>query len=327
MSYNVALVGAGNIGLLYDDDKSKRSALSHAKGIYLHKKFTLKYLVDTNQQVFSKAQNLFPNVECFTDWRKLVNNRDIDVLVIALPTELHFNCLKDFEKNQNIKIFFIEKQLFTTQSEYDDIDERIKKKIVVNYIRRFEPAITSLREKIKKGIYKNPLKIICKYTKGFRHNASHAVDLLNYMFNNPPLVKIKVLDKIIDYRDNDPTLDVFVKIKYKSLTVPVYFIGANEKKYSIFEADVLFENKRIELTDFGKIIKSYDVISDPEYPGYRILGRDAEIVNTNMRFVMWNAYNVLENIINRSIKNISSFRDEIYNFNFICSILNEINNV
>ncbi|MFC1631084.1 Gfo/Idh/MocA family protein [Candidatus Omnitrophota bacterium] len=325
--YNVALIGAGKIGLLYDAQQSRKTALSHAKGIYLHKNFKLKYLVDKNKQLFPKARKLFPKLQCFRDWQPLINNRDIDILAIALPTQLHFDCLNDFAPNKRIKLFFVEKPLFAAGAEYQGIDPGVKKKIVVNYIRRFDPVIIALKDKIKKGVYRRPLKIIAKYSKGFQHNASHAVDLVNYLFGNPKVIESMVLDKKNDGIKDDPALDVFARVKSQGATFPVYFIAGEEKKYSIFELDILFENKRIELVDLARTIKTYDLVADPEYAGYKILGVDAEVQNTDMRFVMRNAYSILGSIINKRMKNISSFQDEMHNSNFINSVQNELNYV
>lgn len=327
MKHNVALIGAGNIGLLYDCSRSDKSALSHAKGIYWHKGFRLKYVVEKNKASINKIKTLFPDVQCFSDWRQITQKGDIDVLVVALPTGLHFKCLKDFEANKNIKIFFIEKPLFNSADEYGRIKGNIMHKILINYTRRFEPSFMSLKHDIEKGAYGKPVKVMIKYTKGFKHNGSHAVDLLNYFFNAPGIRKTIVLDKIIDYRKDDPTLDVFVKVQYKRSSFPVYFIGLNENNYSVFEMDLLFEKKRIELADSGMILKIYDVIPDAQYPGYQILAHKPRIIQTGMPWSMLNAYKVLDKIIVKKMKNISGFDNERYNSRFIDLIRKEARHV
>lgn len=312
--FNVALIGAGNIGLLYDYDKAKKSALSHIKGIYLRRGFNLKYVVDKDKSLFAKVKELFPKVVCLDSWGAIKNNTDIDVLVIALPTNLHYKCLKDFEKNKNIKIFFVEKPMFTKPEEFKRIDKDVKKKIIVNYIRRFDPQIALIKKGILKGIYKKPQKVICKYTKGFKNNASHAIDLLNYFFEGLIFTSAKVLSKKVNFHGNDATADFVMDVKYKNSAFPVYFLGLDEKKYSIFEIDLLFENKRVKIIDFARIIKIRNVVCDSEYKGYKALQVKGKTIKTSLDFVMVNAYKRLEKVIKNEKENDSSFYNELNNF-------------
>jgi len=312
--FNVALIGAGNIGLSYDYGKSNKSALSHIKGIYLHKAFNLKYAVDKNKSVFTKIKSLFPKAICLGNWNSIRNNNDIDVLVIALPTGLHHKCLKDFEKNKNIKIFFIEKPMFTKPEEFKNIDKDTKDKIVVNYIRRFEPQIISLKKDIFKGVYKKPQRVICKYTKGFKNNASHAIDLLNYFLGGLTFTSVKILSKKVNFYGNDVTADFVIEAKYKDSAFLIYFLGLDDKKYSIFEIDLLFENKRVEITDFARIIKIHNVVCDPEYKGYKALQVKGKTIKTSLDFVMLNAYKHIEKVIKDKKENNSSFYNELNNF-------------
>jgi predicted dehydrogenase len=288
----------------------------------LHKDFNLRYAIDINKNLFPKVRNLFPDVECFTEWTRIADATDIDILVISLPTEMHYRCLRDFENNLNIKIYFIEKPLFSTQDEYHAISDNMRDKIIVNYIRRFDPAFTLLKHKIKKNVYRMPLKVICKYTKGLKNNGIHCIDLINYLFCNPAILEVKVLDRIIDYQEKDPTFDLFIKMKTKDAIFPVYFIGLNENNYSIFEMELLFENKRVELDDSA--IKVSEVIKSKEYAGYKILDENAAHITTNMRYIMLNAYNGIKKTLRNNIKEISSFQDEIQNQDFINSVNKEI---
>lgn len=112
IKYNIALIGLGNIGLLFDYNRTEKSALSHAKAIFLNDNFNLKYVIDKDDKKFIKIREMFPQVNFFKDWDNIINKKDIDVLIIALPTDYHFKCLSSFINNNNIKVFLIEKPLF-----------------------------------------------------------------------------------------------------------------------------------------------------------------------------------------------------------------------
>jgi predicted dehydrogenase len=108
---NVALIGLGNISVLYDYDRYSRTVLSHIKGIYKNG-LNLKYIVDINISNVAKVRRFFPKVKYIKNFQELREKKDIDILVIATPTFTHCNILKKFVNNKNIKLFFVEKPLF-----------------------------------------------------------------------------------------------------------------------------------------------------------------------------------------------------------------------
>lgn len=167
---NVAVIGIGNISLLFDYDKDINSANSHIKAIYLHKEFNLKYIADIDDTNLSKVQKLFSDVVFYNDYKKLIDKKDIDILVIATPTNMHFEVLSSFINCNHIKKFLVEKPLFSIKDEYETLDSFFKDKIVVNYIRRFQKPIKNLKENIENKSLKNLQKITLNYVKGLKNN-------------------------------------------------------------------------------------------------------------------------------------------------------------
>lgn len=317
----VALIGIGNIGYTYDMSLNKDSALSHVKAIYIHKNFELKYIVDKEEKHKDKILKMFPKARFYNNWSDIVE-KSFDILVIALPTILHYSCLRDFIKS-DIKYFIVEKPLFEVDQNIN-LPKEIEDKIIVNYYRRFEPLLIDIKDKISNGVYGKPLKVINKYAKGLKHNGSHNIDLMNYFFDDLQIKDMKVLDKFNDYNEKDLTYDLFIKAKVNDDFFNIFFIGGDETQYSIFEIELLFENGRIKIDDFGRLLNISHVIDDPDYPGYKMLDNKVNNIDTNYKYAILNLYNYIAKMHVKNLNNISSFKDEYKTTMFLNKVYKEI---
>jgi len=319
---NVALIGIGNIGLLFDDDKNiKNRALSHIKAIYLNDKFNLQYVVDIDDTHLKKVKKFFPNALFTKNYKKLVKKKDIDILVIATPTNTHYTILNDFKNNTNIKKIFVEKPLFNSYLEYKNIDDTIKNKIVVNYLRRFDKNINKLKKEIHKNKYGDIQKIVINYCKGFKNNGSHMIDMINFLFDNPTIISSQILSHTKAFNKIDLTYDIFIELKYNNKIIPLYFLGLDHTLYNIIEHNIYCENKIIKYINSKSTIEYYDIIPDKNFHQYKVSSDIPIVKKVKTTTLMLDAYNELNNIIHLDKKNISSYTDEIANSNFLEKIL------
>lgn len=319
---NVAVIGIGNIGLLYDqdfDDKSK--VLSHIKAINLHQHFTLKYIVDIDITHLKTVKSIFPKVVFYNNYKKLLDKEDIDILVIATPTHTHFTILNAFQLNKRIKLFFIEKPLFNKKVEYQRIHDSVKSKLVINYLRRYDYNIQKLRLDIKNCKYGDLQKIVINYCKGLKNNGSHMIDMINFLFDNPTIISTKILSHTEGFDESDLTYDIFIEIKNRNNIIPVYFIGLNHTLYNIIEQNLFFENKIIKYINSKSTIEYYDIVSDKNFSEYKVSSDIPKVKEVQTTTLMLNAYDNLVEIIDNNIKNISSYEDELANIDFLYKIL------
>lgn len=319
--FHVALIGIGNIGLLFDDNKEDTiKVLSHIKALYLHEKFLLKYVIDIDDSHLIKVQNFFPDVLFFGDYKKIINHEDIDIVVIATPTNTHFQILDDFKNNKNIQLFFMEKPLFNTQDEYQNIAIEIQNKIVINYLRRFNKQIQNLKKEIHNKQFFNLEKIVINYCKGLKNNGSHMIDLINFLFDNPKVLSSQILDTTKGFNETDLTHDIYIKLEYQNKTIPLYFIGFNHENYNIIETNFYFENQIIKYINSKNQIEYYDIVPHELFPTYKIMSQYPKIKNLENQ-LMLEAYESLAQILENKKENIASFEDEIQNREFLANIL------
>jgi len=318
---NIAIIGIGNIALLFDTNKKEKNTIaSHIKAIYFHDEFTLKYVSDIDNRNLPQIQKFFPDVNFTQDYRTLVEKKDIDILVICTPTHTHYNILKDFKSSRNIQLFFMEKPLFHTAYEYKCIDNYFKDKIVVNYLRRFDLEIQKLKLKIQDKEFDHVQKIMIKYCKGIKNNGSHMIDMINFLFDKPEIISTNILAKTEGFSENDLTYDIQVIVKYDNQNIPIYFIGLNHNYYNTIEIELFFQTQIIKYINSKAQIQYFDIVNDKVYPTYKVLSNNPDIKYTSST-LMLDAYQHIFRIIKYNETNISSFKDEKYNIQFLNKIL------
>ena len=322
--YNVALIGIGNISLNFDCDINKKTVLSHAKALYNDKRFHLKYCIDIDKSNENKIKKLFPNTLFDTNINEIIDKQDIDIVVIATPTSTHFEILEQFKLNPNIKYFLIEKPLFADNKHFDLLSSTLKEKIIINYIRIFEPHIQKLKNKIEISEYSQIQKIVLNYTKGIKNNGSHFISLINYLFNNPRIENIKILS-IQKGLENDSTLDLVATLKYKNNIIPFYMLGFNHNKYTLFDIDFYFNTSKIRLEDTSQTLLEYKVQQDSTYPQYTTLLKN-ENINLNFDIIMKYPYEYIYNLLNKNIEPINFIKHEKSTNDFYKNLQKEINN-
>jgi len=321
---NVALIGIGNIGLLYDDEfENTQKALSHIKAIYLHKEFTLKYVVDINDTHLHTVKNIFPDVLFYNDYTVLKDKLDIDIVVIATPTNTHFSILNDFQNHKSLKLLFVEKPLFADSIEYENLTEKLKSKIVVNYLRRFDKNIIKLKKQISDNKFGTVQKIVINYCKGIKNNGSHMIDMINFLFDNPTIVTSKILSHTRGFDQKDLTYDIFIQIKYNSQVIPLYFLGLDHTLYNTIEQNMYFENKIIKYINSKSAIEYYDIVPDKNFNQYKISSHIPKKKKVKTTTLMLEAYNTIHKILYKNNKNQSSYNDELANQKFFETILKD----
>jgi predicted dehydrogenase len=180
-----------------------------------------------------------------------------DLVSITSPTVTHFNLLKKLMKIKT-PVIICEKPVSADVHELDQLMSLYNQgqsRILVNYIRRFQPAFEELKNLLLKWDNETGLKsIIIKYQRGFLNNASHAIDLLEFLFNEPFLLKdFKISDKQFDSFDFDATLTASCTYKNQ----PVSFAGVAGADYAIFEIELFYSSSKIVICHSGNDIRYY----------------------------------------------------------------------
>ncbi|TMI64951.1 MAG: Gfo/Idh/MocA family oxidoreductase [Bacteroidetes bacterium] len=183
--------------------------------------------------------------------------REYDIVSLTTPTPTHFSYLKKLME-QNIPLIICEKPVAANNKELLELSKlyrKSKSKILVNYIRRFQPAYHKLKKRIALISRKNSCKgINIKYQRGILNNGSHAFDLLEFLFDKPFLFDgFKVQKKIFDAFKYDPT----VSGSCNFAGCPVTILGITEAAYPQFEIELFYPDEKIVICHSGDEIRFY----------------------------------------------------------------------
>ena len=271
------IVGAGKIAAGYDAPGSKE-ILTHAHGFQSVTGFTLTGFVDRDLAQAEQAAAKWGG-KAYADIRAAFADGPIDVVSVATPDATHAAVLKELA-TFSPRLIFCEKPLALNWMDAQAIQElyrQLPTEIQVNYLRRFVPEFRAVKQAIDAGSYGRFLTGSGFYVKGFLHNGSHMVDLLQYWLGGATDIQ--------ELTDRDNAEDVFAK-EFGMLNLAESVVDEEKSvllafadgglftiqslvgnPYWIFEMDLLFEQKRLRILDSGLAIQEYTLGENPVFPG------------------------------------------------------------
>lgn len=284
--YNSLIIGAGQIAGGYDSPESE-AILTHAHAYKMHQKFNLLGFYDVN---FQAAEDMAKKWQS-SAFKKLEDVKDVDVISICTPDDYHLSSIKEALKLEP-KLIFLEKPLSNDLAESEEIISISKSiPILVNYSRMFTPEFQELSKQIKNNEFGQYQSGNGLYGKGFIHNGSHMTNLLNLLIGK--INEYSTIEKFVDFAESDPTKTVILTFENSKQFI---MKGVSCKKFDIFELDLIFENARVRIIEFGNKIEIYKVSEYEKIKGYKVLALD-KIIETQKDFAMLNALNNISNYL------------------------------
>jgi predicted dehydrogenase len=273
--FSALIVGAGQIAGGYDAP-SDPDVLTHAHAYKSHGQFDFLgfYDVDT---VKAEAMAEKWGVKAFGA------PPHADVISICTPDDQHLATLKAV-LSLKPRMVFLEKPLSNDPEEAREILELSKRiPIQVNYSRRFVKAFHDLK-KLGLGRFLSGCGF---YGKGFLHNGSHMLDLLDLLVGK--IRKIDVVKSFVDFCEKDPTKTAVLTFEHDA---KFFMQGVDCRSFTVFDLDLVFEKARVRILNSGYEMEVYEPREDPKSSGYkRLVLRSA--VKTGLEKAMRNA---VENI-------------------------------
>lgn len=213
MKKKVALVGLGQIGMMYDINKSSSYILSYCKALQRSKYLEFIATVDIDKKkriLFEKKYNL----KTFDTIDNLLKNLNPDIIIISTPTRTHFDLLKRLIKFNKKIIVICEKPITDSYKKIKKIEKLVKDKnikIFTNYMRLSDPKLIYIKNFIKNN---NKSNFFCEvfYNGTLLNSCSHYISLILNIFGNK--FQFKTLNKNQNYFD--------FKLVYKNAEIIFY---------------------------------------------------------------------------------------------------------
>jgi inositol 2-dehydrogenase len=147
MAIRFGLIGAGRMGKVF----AHTLAFNVAEA-------DLVALADANEQTSAEVAGRYNVKDHYTDYRKLLDRKDIDAVVITTPTSTHVEVIKAAAAAG--KQIFTEKPLGDSLKACDDAMKAVKEagvQMQVGFMRRYDPAYKMAKQKIDEGLIGKPV--------------------------------------------------------------------------------------------------------------------------------------------------------------------------
>jgi predicted dehydrogenase len=287
---NAAVVGLGNIGQGYDYDSDDNDrVLTHAKAFSLHPRFNLIAGVDPdpmNRERFTRKYG----APAFSDVESMQSSCHADVVSLCTPTSTHHVEFRKLIADKPAAII-CEKPIATSVNEARQMLHLASRQgcpLLVNYMRRFEPATRALAKAVSAGKFGDIYKGTVWYSKGLLNNGSHFIDLLCFMLGND--CKIEYVKAGRTWNGIDPEPDCCLKFG----EALVYLLAAREECFSLYSIELVGTEGVASYLEGGEKIIARLKSPDPMYPGEIRLRSDEMFFESKMHRYQWH---VLEGLV------------------------------
>ncbi len=270
--YDVLVVGCGNIAGGFDMIRAPDlPPLSHAGAYTQHGGFRLRACVDPDEsrrQAFSRHWGVDMVA---TDLAALSGELGaFDVVSICSPTAVHHEHLAQALALRP-RVIFCEKPLTSNMTTATRLVRDCRERgvtLMVNYSRRWDPAITELARQLQEGRLGAVRSVVGHYNKGILNNGGHMVDLLLRLVGPMELVTTACTE--FDFWEFDPTVAALLTAERGN--VPIYLNPAHARDFAYFELELVCELGVVRMQSGGMEWQLRDAVLSPQFAGYRSLG-------------------------------------------------------
>tara|TARA_Y100001935_G_scaffold207685_1_gene177005 strand:+ start:9745 stop:10680 length:936 start_codon:yes stop_codon:yes gene_type:complete len=291
-----AIIGCGNIAGGLELRESYNYNFTHAGVIESSDNFSLVTASDIDQARLSNFCSNWSLEHGYADYKEMISEENIDLVVVALPIVNHYECL-DYLLDSDVKIIFCEKPLTETIGQADNLKGKINDKIFcINFFRKWNKAFSTLARNIQQNKYGNFLSGNAWYTKDLLTNGSHLIHLANWLIGQP-------LTAELGYKNRNKYSPNF-RLVYDTQNLEFQHITSSN--YVLLEMDLVFEEGRVRITQRGQKLAISSICSDQDY-GFNKL--EEENFDTPWRDCLTEAYKNINKSLENEQANLCSFQE------------------
>ena len=274
MSYRAAIIGTGRIASLLERDPLRAKPHSHAGWYRHHPNVELVAGADTDPErlkTFGEDWSVPPE-GLFADYRRMLEATRPDIVSVAAyapqRVEMALAAL-----DAGARGLWLEKAVACSLDDAERLREAVNDRgaaAIVDHPRRAHPAYRAVKRIIDEGTLGRLQTVNCLMSGHLMHTGTHAWDLLLY-WCGPWREVTAWLDEVTS---RDGAVEDAGGHAHVLFDNDVHaFVTGRDKRYYIFQFDLVFSEGRIQLgNDVQRVLKPDD---SPRYVGFREL---AEVV-------------------------------------------------
>jgi len=153
---------------------------------------------DRNQEALNKVKEEYGVLRGYTQWRQLLDNEDLDLVIIATNGPTHAE-ITIAAANRGIPRIVCEKPMANSLSQAREMIKSCKDnnvRLTVNHIRRWVPSYIRLKELLAEGIIGDVRHVTFQMAGGqIASNGGHFWDLVRFLTGKEPVRVQGFLDK------------------------------------------------------------------------------------------------------------------------------------
>lgn len=273
----VGIIGCGQIAGGYNSDCKKGESLTHACSYKQIEDTQITAICDPNSYIRDKFASKWNVSKVYTNHEEMLSNESLDIVSICSPPEHHLEAFKCISNYSSIKGIFCEKPIAFDFNEVKEIVSLSESKIVaLNYFRRWNPTILSLKKSLNQNSYGSVNYISVRYTKGLFTNGSHLVDLIYWFFGKPSNIDVY-------HNHNTESNDPGVDFKLAFLNgLNVVFTHVPSVSYTYIEIEIHTDMGMISINQRGQKISFSEIVQEPFYRTFNII-KEKKISETDWK--------------------------------------------
>lgn len=270
-SYCAAVVGAGRIGMLLEDDPKRLKPASHFGMWASHPRTELVALCDSDPGKFEIARSRIPNIKTFASVEEMLGTVNPDVISISTWKDSHYDMMK-LALDYDVPAIVLEKPIAEKLEHAQEIVEEADRKgihILVNHRRRFDPLLQKLRLHLADGLIGDIIQVSSYYVFGLVTTGTHLIDALRMLLTDIAgeieWVWARQCAFSSFHPEDDPNYDAVIGFE-NGLKVSIQSLSM--KDYDFFEVQFYGRNGKVVFKNIGRDIEIYDVVESSEHTGF-----------------------------------------------------------
>lgn len=286
-TYKAVVIGAGQMGAGIDE-----KLVSHAAAFNKNSQCQLLAIFDPSVENLEQAASYWA-VDGYSDIESMLHDKQPDIVSICSPDFMHASQM-ELVAAYSPKAIIVEKPVALNLNDLSKIENFFSKRdiiVAVNYTRRYLPTYYHLREEFS---LQNIRAVSIRYAKGLKHNGTHAIDLIRFLFGE--IRSYKTLSSVNDYKADDPTASIYFET---DSCANIILQGLNQNDYVFFEVDVFTDQNRYTIHSDHRILSIYQVGEGRGVPPGKRLVFEKDITIQHHKGVSYLIKNVLGALGNR----------------------------
>ncbi|MCS5707695.1 Gfo/Idh/MocA family oxidoreductase [Candidatus Berkiella cookevillensis] len=288
--YKAVVIGAGQMGAGIDD-----KLVSHAAAFKNNPRCQLLAIFDPSVENLEKAASHW-EVEGYSDMESMLRDKQPDIVSICSPDFMHATQM-ELVAEYSPKAIIVEKPVALNLNDLSKIEHFFSKRntiVAVNYTRRYLSAYYYLKEAFSSQALR---AVSIRYAKGLKHNGTHAIDLIRFLFGE--IRAYKILSSANDYKIDDPTVSIYFET---DSCANIVLQGLNQNDYVFFEVDVFTDQNRYTIHSDHQILSVYCVSENQGTPLGKRLVFEKDIVIEHHKGTNHLVENVLKALDNKAAR-------------------------